>query len=151
MGRTLSSFPDVTFKINGQPFILTPLQYMVILKFGRKNYACYSIFVPVNINDSRGELFWILGNYFLFRFYSVFDLENNRVGFARSIAYNWTQRYDSVLFAGNPSVCSASSSISNSLMTMNIISVAGTLTSKLILSLMILCNNIFLFSSRSLQ
>jgi hypothetical protein len=89
--------------ISGQPFVLTPLQYIFILDTEGNNYICFSIFVPMNINDSRGNLFWILGNYFLSRYYSVFDIVNNRTGFARSISYDWTQSVPPSLFQSNGS------------------------------------------------
>ncbi len=96
--RSLSSFPNVTFKISGQAFTLTPLQYILILNDENNDYVCYTIFVPLNINDSNGNLFWILGDYFLYRFYAVFDLINRQVGLATSISYNWTQPVDPTLF-----------------------------------------------------
>lgn len=112
--RSLSSFPDVTFVIGGKELKLTPLQYMIIMKNGVRSYSCYSVFVPVNLIDSRGNLIWILGNYFLFRFYSVFDMSNDRVGFARSISYDWNQRYDPILFNSLTTVDPSNSASTNS-------------------------------------
>ncbi|UJR30306.1 hypothetical protein I4U23_017843 [Adineta vaga] len=98
MKRPLSSFPNVTFVIDGQAFTLTPLQYISILNNDDGTYVCYTIFLQSNIYDSNGNFFWILGNYFLERFYSVIDIINNQVRFTTSISYNWTQSIDSVLF-----------------------------------------------------
>jgi hypothetical protein len=77
---------------------LTPLKYILILNDETNDYVCYTIFVPSNIYDSNGNLFWILGDYFLYRFYSVFNIVNKQVGLATSISYNWIQPVDSTLF-----------------------------------------------------
>ncbi|CAF4679022.1 unnamed protein product [Rotaria sp. Silwood1] len=96
--RSLSSFPNVTFIIGGQAFTLTPLQYILIFTDEDNSYVCYTVFVPSNVNDSHGNLIWILGNFFLYRFYSIFDIKSNRVGLAISTSYNWTQPINSSLF-----------------------------------------------------
>ncbi|CAF3179349.1 unnamed protein product [Rotaria sp. Silwood2] len=96
--RSISSFPNVTFTISDTVFTLTPLQYLLIIRDESNGYVCFSIFAPQNIRDSVGNRFWILGDYFLYRYYSVFDIVNNRVGFATSISYDWTQSVDSSLF-----------------------------------------------------
>ncbi|CAF1410249.1 unnamed protein product [Adineta steineri] len=96
--RTLSSFPNVTFTIGGTDFVLTPLQYISIQKDSANRYECYSVFVPDDMEDSNDNDFWILGDYFLYWFYSIFDINNNRVGFAKSISYDWTPTVASSLF-----------------------------------------------------
>ena len=57
---------------------------MLVLGDKVNGYVCYSIFVPSDSRDSRGNPFWILGDYFLFHTYTIFDIANNQVGFARS-------------------------------------------------------------------
>ncbi|CAF4586291.1 unnamed protein product [Rotaria socialis] len=98
IARSLSSFSNVTFIIGGKAFTLTPLQYILTFNNGVNNYLCYTIFVPLNIYDSRGNLYWTLGTYFLYRFYSIFDFANNQVGLATSISYNWTKSFDASPF-----------------------------------------------------
>ncbi|CAF1094261.1 unnamed protein product [Adineta steineri] len=98
--RTLSSFPNVTFIIGGTAFVLTPLQYLRIYKATRTHYVCYSVFTSEDVEDTNRNDFWILGDYFLFWYYSIFDISNNRVGFAQSISHNWTQSVDASLFLG---------------------------------------------------
>ncbi|CAF1345504.1 unnamed protein product [Adineta steineri] len=98
--RTLSSFPNVTFTIGGTAFVLTPLQYLRIHKETRTHYVCYSVFTSENVEDTNRNDFWILGDYFLFWYYSIFDISNNRIGFAQSISHNWTQSVDASLFLG---------------------------------------------------
>jgi len=80
--RALSTFPTVTFTINGVAFSLTPLQYLSVYNGPTGQDDCYSAFVPVNTQV------WTLGDTFLQRFYSSYDLTNNRVGFATSVNYN---------------------------------------------------------------
>ncbi|CAF3935365.1 unnamed protein product [Adineta steineri] len=82
--RTQQGFPNVTFTISGQTFTLSVLQYFLILQNGQ-NFVCYSVFNYSPLNN-----IWILGDYFLSRFYSIFDINQNRVGFATSVSYNYT-------------------------------------------------------------
>ncbi|CAF0752543.1 unnamed protein product [Adineta steineri] len=98
--RTLSSFPNVTFTIGGTDFVLTPLQYIIIYNVSKNSYVCYSVFVLDDMEDSDDNDFWILGDYFLYWFYSIFDINNNRVGFAKSVSYDWRQPVASSLFLG---------------------------------------------------
>ncbi|CAF3334795.1 unnamed protein product [Rotaria socialis] len=96
--RSLSSFPNITFTIGDTVFILKPLQYLWITGDQSAGYICYSVFSPSDSTDSNGNLFWILGDFFLYRYYSVFDIQNNRVGFSTSISYDWMPTVDSSLF-----------------------------------------------------
>ncbi|CAF4702779.1 unnamed protein product, partial [Rotaria socialis] len=96
--RSLSSFPNITFTIGDTVFILKPLQYLWITGDQSAGYICYSVFSPSDSTDSNGNLFWILGDFFLYRYYSVFDIQNNRVGFSTSISYDWMPTVGSSLF-----------------------------------------------------
>ncbi|CAF4239427.1 unnamed protein product, partial [Adineta steineri] len=110
--NSFSSLPNVTFNIAGGIFTLTPSQYLVVYYDdstdynnstnsdnstsydnstnydNSTSYICYSVFTPCNTNDSYNNSIWILGDYFLRRYYSIFDIVNNRIGFAQSISYN---------------------------------------------------------------
>jgi hypothetical protein len=55
------------------------------------NYTCYTIFQGVNLKDDSGDLIWILGGYFLSRFYSIYNIHLNQIGLAKSISYNYLQ------------------------------------------------------------
>ena len=101
MTRSLSSFPNVIFTIGGTAFTLTPLQYLTIYKEGANSYVCYSVFLPMDAPDSQGNLYWVFGDYFLYRFVTIYDIRKNRVGFATSISYNFTQSVDPSLFSGS--------------------------------------------------
>ncbi|XP_024889758.1 cathepsin D-like [Temnothorax curvispinosus] len=71
--------PDVNFVIGGKTFRLTGQDYILKLgaAFGSK---CFSGFQNVPFNTRNIE--WILGDVFIGRYYTEFDIENNRVGFA---------------------------------------------------------------------
>jgi len=99
--RSLSSFPDVTFTIGGTVFTLTPLQYIIIYGNQSVGVECLIAFSPQDQQDSNGNNFWTFGDYFLNRYYSIFDIMNNRIGFATSISYNWAQSVDPSLFLGS--------------------------------------------------
>jgi hypothetical protein len=53
---------------------------------------------PANFTDSSGQPFWILGDYFMRRFYSIFDMQNSRIGLALSTSYSAVQSVPSTLF-----------------------------------------------------
>lgn len=48
---------------------------------GDKN--CIGAFMPLDIPEPQGPA-WILGDIFLSKFYSVYDRDNNRVGFGKA-------------------------------------------------------------------
>ncbi|UJR38065.1 hypothetical protein I4U23_030746 [Adineta vaga] len=96
--RSLRSFPDVNFLIGKTTFTLSALQYLLILNLNDDKYICYTVFQGVNLHDSTGSLIWILGDYFLSRFYSIYDLHNNRIGLAKSITYDYLQSSPKSLF-----------------------------------------------------
>jgi len=96
--RSFSSFPNVIFTIGDTEFILTPQQYLTIHADESNGYICYSVFYSSSLEDSSSNSLWILGDYFLYRYYSIYDIVNNRIGLAKSISYDGTKSVNSSLF-----------------------------------------------------
>ncbi len=71
--------------------------YIAILG-GPSQYQCYSMIAPADDFDSDGQPIWILGDFFMRHFYSVFDMQNNRIGLALSTSYSAVQNVSSTLF-----------------------------------------------------
>ncbi|CAF0960713.1 unnamed protein product [Adineta ricciae] len=99
--RSLDSFPNVDFLLGNTTFTLSALQYLLVVHLTGDKYICYTVFQGVNLHDSTGSLMWILGDYFLSRFYSIYDLYANRVGLAKSISYDYLQSSPKSLFANS--------------------------------------------------
>lgn len=60
--------------------------------------ACYSQLVSGDATDIYGNPIWILGDTFLRRFYSIFDMKNNAIGLAKSSSYSSIQSFPSGIF-----------------------------------------------------
>ncbi|XP_077265103.1 lysosomal aspartic protease-like isoform X2 [Temnothorax americanus] len=74
----ISKLPDISFVIGGKTFLLTGRDY--ILKLGVElGGNCIPGFQAVTQFDG---IDWILGDVFIRRYYTVFDMGNDRVGFA---------------------------------------------------------------------
>jgi hypothetical protein len=65
---------------------------------GPTNYICYSVISSINAYDANSNPIWILGDFFMRRFYSVFDMQNNRIGLALSTSYSVIPTAPSTLF-----------------------------------------------------
>lgn len=75
----IASLPDIHLNIGGRDLILTPQDYII-----HWHGECMSAFVGHDINTPTGPI-WVLGTVFLKAYYTVFDMERHRVGFARSL------------------------------------------------------------------
>ncbi|KAJ1987512.1 aspartic proteinase precursor [Dimargaris cristalligena] len=74
----LDTMPDFTFKFGGKDFVLTAHEYTLQVQNN-----CISAFMGIDMPEKLGPL-WIVGDAFLRKFYTVYDLGNNRVGFAKA-------------------------------------------------------------------
>jgi saccharopepsin len=72
------SLPDVTFTLSGHNFTIGPYDYTLEVQG-----SCISVFFGMDIPEPAGPLA-ILGDAFLRRYYSIYDLGNNSVGLAKA-------------------------------------------------------------------
>jgi saccharopepsin len=72
------SLPDLTFHFGGKPYPLKGSDYILSVQG-----TCISSFTGMDINLPGGSL-WIVGDVFLRRYFTVYDLGRDAVGFATS-------------------------------------------------------------------
>jgi len=70
--------PELSFSFNGKYYPLRGSDYILNVQG-----TCISSFTPIDINLPWGKL-WIVGDVFLRRYFTVYDLGRNAVGFAES-------------------------------------------------------------------
>lgn len=71
-----SSLPDLTFTISGNKYSLSGKEYII-----QSGNTCLLAIMGMDIPKPAGPL-WILGDVFMRKYYTVFDYENQKVGFA---------------------------------------------------------------------
>lgn len=76
----IPSLPDLTFEFGGHKFPITAEDYILNVQG-----SCISSFTPVDIPAPLGPI-WIVGDTFLRKYLTVYDLGRDAVGFARSSA-----------------------------------------------------------------
>ncbi|KAI9483347.1 MAG: endopeptidase [Benjaminiella poitrasii] len=75
----IPDLPEFCFVFSGKDFCLSAEDYVLQIQQGQ----CISGFMGMDIPEPAGPL-WIVGDVFLRKFYSVYDLGHNRVGLARA-------------------------------------------------------------------
>lgn len=73
----IESLPSIKFNFSGHEFELAASDYILNLQG-----TCISAFTGIDIPPPLGPI-WIVGDAFLRRYYSIYDLGKNRVGFAK--------------------------------------------------------------------
>ncbi|KAG6917888.1 hypothetical protein DXG01_000497 [Tephrocybe rancida] len=73
------SLPDLGFTFGGKHYPLKGSDYILEVQG-----TCMSSFQGLDINVPGGAL-WIIGDVFLRKYYTVYDLDRNAVGFAKSV------------------------------------------------------------------
>jgi len=76
--NTVPGLPELTFYFGGKPYPLKGTDYILQVQG-----TCMSAFTGLDINLPGGSL-WIIGDVFLRRYFTVYDLGRNAVGFAES-------------------------------------------------------------------
>nr|XP_044606073.1 pepsin A-like [Equus asinus] len=73
---SIDSLPDIVFTINGVEFPLSPSAYIL-----EEDDSCISGFEGMDLDTSSGEL-WILGDFFIRQYFTIFDRANNQISLA---------------------------------------------------------------------
>jgi cathepsin D len=89
----LDRVPDLVYVISGKEFPIPAREYVLTFTSeGEEDPGmhsddvedCMTAFMAMDISAPEGPL-WVLGDIFLSRYYSIFDRDHDRVGFARAV------------------------------------------------------------------
>ncbi|XP_022214337.1 pepsin-2B [Drosophila obscura] len=75
----LDVLPNIKLLIAGRTFPITPRDYVKEVLLEDNIKVCITRFSPINLS------FWILGDVFLGRYYTVYDATEKRIGLARAV------------------------------------------------------------------
>ncbi|KAI5623822.1 cathepsin D precursor, partial [Silurus asotus] len=79
----VGNLPTLTFTISGSTFPLAPSAYIQVCSSALLGYCTVDIY-PTYLPAQNNQPLWIFGDVFLRVYYSVYDRENNQVGFAQA-------------------------------------------------------------------
>ena len=79
----VASLPIITFEIGNKSYGLKGSDYILNSTTDLGTPACFSGFMGIDLPKSIEEL-WILGDVFIGRYYTVFDMGSSRIGFAQA-------------------------------------------------------------------
>jgi len=78
--ETINTLPNIAFTVAGTQLPLTPADYVVQITTDNTTLCLLGI-IGIQLPPSFGD-FWIMGDVFIGKYYTIFDYGNQRVGFA---------------------------------------------------------------------